>query len=159
MKHLTRALAIFLLISATDNTAETDYVLRDYKGVEHWLSDYRGKWVVMNFWATWCPPCLHEMPELAKFHAAHKDKHAVVWGVDFEDIAIDTLEKFLKKVSVNYPILGIGQEPYTPFGTVRVLPTTFFIGPDGKFVRKHEGTLTAENIEAIIAEHSSTPEH
>lgn len=58
--------------------AEPDYAPRDYKGVEHRLSDYRGKWVVMNFWATWCPPCLEEIPELAKFHAEHKDKDAVV---------------------------------------------------------------------------------
>ena len=90
--------------------------------------------------------------------AVHKDKDAVVWGVDFEDVEKDVLESFLKKVSVNYPILGIGQQPYTPFDSVHVLPTTFFIGPDGKFVRKHEGALTTEKIETIITEQSNAQE-
>lgn len=134
---------------------EPDYVLRDYNGVEHRLSENRGKWTIMNFRATWCPPCLDEMPELSAFHAEHKHKDAVVWGISFEKISKRELQDFIGKVSVNYPILGFEQEPYTPFGSVRVLPTTFFIGPDGKFITKHEGTLSAEKIEAIIAEHAS----
>lgn len=153
MKLQAKVIAILIVLTSIGIAAESDYIVRDPNGVEYRLSDYRGKWVVMNFWATWCPPCLEEMPELAKFHAKHKDKDAVVWGVSFEDVPKDLLDEFLKKVSVNYPILGIGQPAYTPFGSVRVLPTTFFIGPDGRFAFKHEGTLTAEAIESMIAEH------
>jgi thiol-disulfide isomerase/thioredoxin len=124
MKSFALATMAFVLLTSIGIAAEPDYMLRDYNGVEHRLSDHRGKWVVINFWATWCPPCLEEMPELARFHADHKDRDAVVWGVDFEDITKEALENFLQRVSVNYPILGFGQQPYN-----RLAPFVFYRPP------------------------------
>ena len=111
----------------------------------------RGKWLVMNFWATWCPPCIDEMPELERFHQRHKDSDALVWGVTYEDTPVEQLKVFLDKLAISYPILGNGQPPDTPFGTIKVLPTTFIIDPQGKFHQKIEGRVTAADLERIIA--------
>ena len=129
----------------------SDFVLNDLEGKEYRVSDYRGKWIVMNFWATWCPPCIHEMPELQAFHTEHKDTDAVVWGITFEEISKADLRKFLKKVNVTYPILGYGQNPDTGYGKVNVLPTTFLIDPAGKFFRRFEGPITQAHLEQAIA--------
>jgi thiol-disulfide isomerase/thioredoxin len=84
-KAILASLLLLLLLQATPGAAETyDYQLNDLDGNLHRVSDHRGKWIVINFWASWCPPCLHEMPELERFYQAHKSS-AVVWGVTFED--------------------------------------------------------------------------
>lgn len=159
MQPLSRKVMVALLMVAiglpATSSAQPDLILHDLEGVERRLSDHRGQWVVLNFWATWCPPCVHEMPELSKFHELHKDRDAFVWGVDFEKIEPATLEAFLNKVKVTYPIVGIGQKPVNPFGKdgkIRVLPTTFFIAPDGHYAGKHEGVLTVAKIESLIAQ-------
>ena len=104
----------------------------------------------MNFWATWCPPCIKEMPELESFYQNHKDS-AEVWGVTFEDTEIETVESFVKKLNVTYPILGYGQDPKTGFGEVRVLPTTFIIDRSGKFLHRFEGPISEADIIEIIS--------
>ena len=127
-----------------------DFTLQDLDGKTHTLSDYRGKWVVVNFWATTCPPCIKEMPELSDFHDRHKDKDAVVLGVNFEDIRESWMRAFLNSVDVSYPILPWGTSPATPFGPVIALPTTFIVSPDGTSVARYTGQITAADIEAYI---------
>ncbi len=113
------------------------------------LADYRGRWVVLNFWATWCSPCLKEMPELQRFHQRHPQ--VAVWGITFEDTPKDTMKAFVKRLGVTYPIMGQGQQPYTPFGEVTGLPTTFLVNPEGRFHRAIRGTVTAAELEAAIS--------
>ena len=109
----------------------------------------------MNFWATWCPPCIHEMPELEAFYRAHKDSNDTVWGVTFEDTPAELIREFVADLDVTYPIMGLGHDPVTPFGRIKVLPTTFVIDPAGKFARRFEGPVTAAQLEQAIA--SSSP--
>ncbi len=146
-----RGLVLALLLAGAAGNVHADYVLRDLDGREHRLSDLQGKWVVINFWATWCPPCIEEMPALEAFHQAHKDRDAVVWGVNFQDAPAQELRAFVERLGVTYPILGQGQSPVTPFGTVKVLPTTFVVDPEGKFARAFQGTVTVADLEAVIA--------
>ena len=132
------------------------FSLQDLDGRTHTLSDYRGKWVVVNFWATTCPPCIREMPELSAFHNRHKDRDAIVLGVNFEDIRESWMRRFLKSVDVSYPVLPWGTAPATPFGQVFALPTTFIVSPDGTTVARYTGTVTAADIEAYIAGQGGT---
>lgn len=149
MPRLLAATAALLLYCATATAAE-EFTLPDLEGREHRLSEQRGKWVIINFWATWCPPCIHEMPELEAFYQTHKDKDATVWGVTFEDTPPELIADFVADLGVSYPILGLGREPVTPYGTVRVLPTTFVVDPDGELARKFEGPVTAAQLEEAI---------
>jgi len=141
-------LVLMTTVTGTERTIELS--LNDLDGKLHTLADYRGKWVVVNFWATTCPPCIKEMPELSDFHDRHKDDDAVVLGVNFEDIRLSWMRAFLNSVDVSYPILPWGTSPATPFGLVIALPTTFIVSPSGTSVASYTGQITAADIEAYI---------
>ena len=126
-----------------------DYRLHDLDGVEYRASDSLGKWLIINFWATWCAPCLVEMPELEKFYQENRER-ADLWGVTFEDTDLAAIRKYVAELGITYPILGYGQDPKTGFGRVTVLPTTFVINPEGKFQHKFEGPITAADLVSII---------
>jgi len=142
------------MAAAAEAERSIDFTLQDLDGKTHTLSDYRGKWVVVNFWATTCPPCIREMPELSAFYDRHKDRDAVVLGVDFEDIRTSWVRRFLDSVNVSYPILPWGTSPATPFGLIIALPTTFIVSPDGTSVAHYTGQITAADIEAYIESES-----
>ena len=144
-------LALFTLCPPVTVVASesVDYELRDLDGNLHRVSDYRGKWLIINFWATWCPPCIAEMPELERFYQQNKAT-AQVWGVTFEDTDKAKIRQFIKRLGVTYPVLGYGQDPFTGFGRVTVLPTTFVIDKQGLFLHRFEGPITTRDISEII---------
>ena len=131
-----------------------DFALPDINGVKHKLSDYRGKWVVVNYWATWCPPCLEELPELDAFHSRHKGKNALVLGVNMEDIPLDELREFVDEHFINYPVLLGGNSEETAFGPLPGLPVTYLISPTGEVAASHLGRVDAASIEEFIRDNS-----
>ena len=154
MRSLIFIMALFVTLPVV--AEKVDFTLQDLDGKSVSLSDYRGKWVVVNFWATTCPPCIKEMPELSDFHDRHKDRDAVVLGVNFEDIRQSWMKRFLGSVDVTYPILPWGTSPATPFGLIVALPTTYIVSPSGTSVARYTGQLTAADIEAYIESKSIT---
>ena len=119
-------------------------------GAPYELSAHRGKWVVLNFWATWCAPCLKEMPELSALDAMRENVEVV--GLAYEDIEPADMRAFLKKHPVVYPIAIVDTyDPPKDFDTPRGLPTTYLIAPDGTVAKKFLGPVTAREIEAAIA--------
>lgn len=128
----------------------SDYQLEDLDGKVYRVSDNRGKFLVINFWATWCAPCLTEMPELERFYQENKAT-AMVWGVTFEDSSKERILQFVENLGISFPILGHGQDPLTGFGSVTVLPTTFVIDPEGLFLHRFEGPINAFQISNLIA--------
>ncbi len=137
--------------------AEPDFTLSDPQGVRHDLKDYRGKWVVVNYWATWCPPCLEEIPDLIKFHNKHKDRDAVVVGVDYEDLPAQQLASHVKQLGISYPVMQADPSVVPIFGDVPGLPTTFLINPQGELVAKQNGPITAAALESYIRRKSALP--
>ncbi|MEW7979820.1 MAG: TlpA disulfide reductase family protein [Candidatus Sedimenticola endophacoides] len=114
------------------------------------LSDYRGKWVVVNYWATWCPPCVAEMPELDAFHREHKDQDAVVVGVNLERIGLERLNEFVEMQEVSYPIMHSASSFKTALGRVKVMPTTYIVSPQGELVAREEGMVDKEMLEGFL---------
>jgi thiol-disulfide isomerase/thioredoxin len=114
------------------------------------LAEQRGKWTIVNFWATWCGPCLKEMPELSALDAMRE--HVVVVGLAYEDNTIEAMQAFMKAHPVVYPIALVDvYDPPKDFETPRGLPMTYIIAPDGKVARKYTGPVTARMIEEDIA--------
>ena len=115
------------------------------------LAEQRGKWVVINYWATWCGPCIKEMPELSALDAMRE--HIQVIGLTYEDIPADDLRAFLERRPVVYPIAIVGvTNPPAAFEAPRGLPLTYLVAPDGKLAKQFMGPVNAKIIEAAIAE-------
>jgi thiol-disulfide isomerase/thioredoxin len=128
--------------------AADDYALPDLDGKLHRAPDHRGKWLVINFRATWCLPWLREMPELEDYYRANPAR-VEFWGVTFEDSELAKILEFVERVGVSYPILGYGQSPQTGYGKVRVLPTTLVVDPGGELHHRFEGPITAADLRRV----------
>ena len=152
MYMLFRLLPILFLVGVVGfvQAAVSDFMHRDLDGVEYRLNNYKGKWVVVNYWATWCTPCVKEIPDLIDFHNRHQGKDAVVLGVNMEETSDENVKKFLSRFDVSYPMLLAEPDSRTPLGEISGLPTTFIISPDGKVVHKELGRITKQELEDII---------
>ncbi len=118
-------------------------------GDEVLLSDWRGQWVVVNYWATWCAPCRKEIPDFSQMHDARDD--ITVLGLAFEDTDIETFEQFLTEYPASYPILLVDvYEPPVALGAPRGLPTTFLVNPEGALVETWIGPITSKEIIARV---------
>jgi len=142
--------SLLVAVSTSVYAEKIEYSLPDLDGVKRNISDFRGKWVVLNFWATWCPPCLKEIPELVEFHEDHHKKDAVVVGIAYEDIKTEALKEFAESYFMSYPILITSPTTKTPFGVISGLPSTFLLSPDGELVATQTGPVTARLIEDFI---------
>jgi cytochrome c biogenesis protein CcmG/thiol:disulfide interchange protein DsbE len=116
-----------------------DFQLQALDGKNMKLTDFRGKAVLLNFWATWCGPCKIEMPWFVELQKQYGPQGLQIVGVAMDDSSTEDITKFVKEMGVNYPIL-LGKESVgQSYGGVGVLPTTFFIDRDGKFVAREFG--------------------
>ena len=148
MKSRLSALLLLLVLPFAVQAVDMPLVALD--GSKHNLNQYRGKWLVVNYWATWCPPCIVEMPELQSFHDEHVDKDAMVIGINSELISQDRLQTFLEDYFISYPIFLSEPGQQSELGLIPGLPTTFLVTPQGKVVARQVGPITQEMIEQFI---------
>jgi len=151
MKTLLRGLFSALLLGCCALAHAIDYTLPDLDGRMQSLDQYRGKWVIVNYWATWCGTCRKELPDLVSLHKQHRDQNIVVIGINFEEIGLRELKKFVAEHQIPYPVLRSEPVRSTPLGPVPALPTTYIIDPAGKVVAGEVGLVTQQNLEEYIA--------
>lgn len=137
------------LQAAYESNEPVNFTLQRLHGGEVSLSEFRGDWVVLNYWATWCGPCRKEIPDLSDLYDARDD--IVVLGLAFEDTDIENFDKFLEELQPSYPVVLVDvYAPPEPFGAPRVLPTTIILNPEGFPVKTFLGPVTKEDIESFI---------
>jgi thiol-disulfide isomerase/thioredoxin len=125
------------------------FTLVDSKGKSHSLAQYKGKWVLVNFWATWCPPCLEEIPDLVALHENKKNK-LVVLGVAMDYKDPKQVLQYADQMMVSYPIILGDQKMAAQIGAIPGLPTTYLYNPEGKVVAYNVGALTKDAVERYI---------
>ncbi|MDF3054804.1 MAG: thioredoxin [Gammaproteobacteria bacterium] len=109
------------------------------------ISQYKGKWIVLNYWAIWCKPCLEELPELDKLSKNHQDKVAVL-GVSFDSLSNDDISTFSKSLGLTFPMLMSFDLEKFGVNNVSTLPVTFLFSPDGKLVKTLNGPQTEAGL-------------
>ena len=144
----------------TENAiAAIPFTLKDQYGKTHTLADYKGKVIFLNFWATWCPPCRAEMPDIQKLYERSPregDKAVIVLGVAAPKLGSEKneagIKAFMDKNGYTYPVLmDKGGKLFEAYG-IRAIPTTYLIGRNGNILGRVQGALSAENIERIVQE-------
>ena len=140
-----------------ERRAAPDFALKDAEGKLVHLSDYRGKVVLLDFWATWCGPCKIEIPWFMDFQRQNQEKGLVVLGVSMDDEGWDIVKPYLASMKVNYRVVIGNDHTAQLYGGVDALPTTFLIDRDGKIAAVHVGLVDRKDFENGIDELLHTP--
>ena len=146
---MKRLICALLLCSVLPGAMAAGFTFHDLQGQAQRLSDYRGKWVLVNFWATWCPPCLEEIPDLSDLHQAHQRKDLVVIGVALESTE-KSVREFVQRFHIPYPVAVGDYDQAAQVGEVNALPTSYLYNPQGELVSYQEGMLTRSSVESYI---------
>lgn len=155
MNAMRVLIAAGLLLFVSSAVAQ-EFTLEDIQGKTHRLADYRGKWVLVNLWATWCPPCLNEILELISLHNAHRDKNLLVIGIAIESGSRNKVADFAKSHNMSYPIVMGNRKVMAQFREVEGLPVSYLYNPQGKLVSYQMGEVSRASVEAYILRNAST---
>ena len=136
---------------ANAKPANLDFTVKDMNGQSVALSSFKGKVIVLDFWATWCPPCKAEIPGFVELQKEYGEKGLQIVGVSVDD-TVDKLSPFAAEFKMNYPVLvGLDRDDLQDaYGPMWGIPTTFLISRDGKICRKHSGLVGKERYEQDI---------
>jgi cytochrome c biogenesis protein CcmG/thiol:disulfide interchange protein DsbE len=137
---------------STARRAAPDFELKDADGRPVRLSDYRGKVVLLNFWATWCGPCTVEIPWFVEFERRHKDQGFAVLGISMDEDGWEAVRPFMSHLGINYRVLMGSDEVSRRYGGVDSLPTTFLIDREGKVAKVHVGLVSKGRYENELLE-------
>jgi peroxiredoxin len=128
-------------------TAAIDFELSDLSGKPVKLSDYRGKIVLLNFWATWCGPCQFEIPVFVKLKRQYQKRGFEIIGISMDEGSQEQVAEFARQYEINYPVVIGAFAKLDGLGTITALPTSFVIARDGRVHSRHQGLLGLNEIE------------
>lgn len=136
---------------AKTKPANLNFTLKDMSGKDVNLAAFKGKVIILDFWATWCGPCKLEIPGFVDLQNKYRDRGLVVLGLSVDD-PVEKLKPFADQFKMNYPVLvGQGRDDFQDtYGPIWGIPTTFVIGKDGNICKKHTGMATKEQFEKEI---------
>lgn len=126
-----------------------NFTLEDLKGNKVSLEDFKGKKIILNFWATWCPPCRGEMPDIEKYYQKSKDSDVVILAVNIGEEK-DKVDSFIKKNNYNFKILLDLSTEVASIYSVNAIPTTYFINEKGEIINMKKGAMTIEDMSSMF---------
>lgn len=129
-----------------------DFILSDSEGNTLRLSDFRGKVVLLNFWATWCGPCRREIPGFVELYKKYNDKGFEIIGVSVDQQGWDVITPFVDNYEISYPVVLFNRQVIMNYGGIQTIPTTFFINKEGEVVERIIGLRPDEYFETRIQE-------
>ena len=135
-----------------DRKLAPDFALKDVSGKTVKLSDFRGKVVLLNFWATWCGPCKIEIPWFIDFQQQFKDRDLVILGVSLDEDGWKSVKPYIEEKKINYRVVIGTEEVSTLYGGVDALPTTFMIDRAGRIAQIHPGLVSKSEYEKEIVD-------
>lgn len=140
----------FSNVVSNDGKKAADFELKTLEGKSIKLSDYQGKIVIIDFWATWCPPCRKGIPDLVELQNEYKDKLVVI-GVSLDQQnTIQELDPFMKKYGINYPVVLGTQQVVMDYGNIQAIPTSFLVDQSGNIVDTHVGLVPKSTYSNMI---------
>ena len=158
--HTSQALSFSEMIDSVkqfmpwyESIPEVTFTLTDTKGSVFTEKNTRGKYLVVNFWATWCTPCLKEIPAFVEFYNKNSN-HVEILGLDYEPVNLPVINEFVERFSINYPIIlytDTNDSEYSKFGEIVGMPTTLIYSPDGELIRTFMGEVTIEDLDKYIS--------
>lgn len=152
MKVLKWACAVAALCFSSVALASqtvSDFSFKDIYGKQHQFSEYKGKWVIVNYWATYCAPCVKELPELKKIAHRYRGR-AVVLGMDAGETPHHQMRRFMRQKGINYTVAPTQDSTMFSLGLIYGVPTTYIVSPQGQIVDVHMGAITAAQLENYI---------
>ncbi|MGB3919494.1 TlpA family protein disulfide reductase [Thiothrix litoralis] len=156
MKLIKRAfaLAVLFMVSVTAVAAERptpveNFKFKDMDGNSHQFSEYRGKWVIVNYWATYCGPCIAELPALNSVAKRFKDK-VVVLGMEAGETPAAELKQFVAQKKITYPVIPTQDSTMFALGLLYGVPTTFVVNPQGEIEGTHMGAITSVMLQNYL---------
>lgn len=156
MKGLFKAIFILsllvLLSSCGQETSKpaTEGRLVGMDGKAFALSSLKGKWVVINYWASWCHPCKKEIPELNAFYQAYKDHDVVLFGVNYDGLSKDELPKVIQEAHISYPNLLVDPAQSLQLGNIPGIPATYVFSPQGVLQERLLGEQTQASLKKAL---------
>lgn len=150
LNRLAVCLLLFFSMNSANVFAAESFVLKDLDGATHELSQYQGKWVIVNYWATWCPPCLEEIPDFVNLYDSRKDKDLMVIGVVFDYEAKKEVLTYMDDMLMSYPVVLGNEAIVNQIGPADALPTTYIYNPQGKLVKIKRGIVSRQYLETIL---------
>ena len=158
--HTSQALSFSEMIDSVkqfmpwyESVPEVTFTLTDTEGSVFTEKNTRGKYLVVNFWATWCTPCLKEIPAFVEFYNQNSN-HVEILGLDYEPVNLPVINDFVERFSINYPIIlytDTNDSEYSKFGEIVGMPTTLIYSPDGELIRTFMGEVTIEDLDKYIS--------
>ena len=158
--HTSQALSITSVVDWVkplmpwyEQEPELTFKLTDIKGNVFTEKNTQGKYLVVNFWATWCTPCLKEIPAFVEFYNEKSD-YVEILGLDFEPVNLPVINAFIDRFSVNYPIVlytDTNDSQYSNFGEIVGMPTTLIYSPEGELLQTFMGEITIEDLNKFIS--------
>lgn len=140
------------VIEIVDEPKGVVFELVDMSGNIYTQNETKGKYLIVNFWATWCTPCLKEIPAFVKFYNDHSDKVEIL-GLNYEGMNVEAVNDFKDRFDVNYPIIlyaGSNEAEYVKFGDLVGMPTTLIYDPDGELLHTFIGEIGIEELAQFI---------